>query len=147
VKLRGRNLEDDDVAAIVAILDGWSGRLTWELLIEALEERKFARYTRQTLHKHERIAQAFAARKKALSGDNPAVDDESPEQKMQRDHLARLENEVTRLKAENQLLLAQFVRWAYNAHTRGLDKDFLNRPLPDVNRNQSGRGDEAARRK
>ena len=25
--------------------------------------------------------------------------------------------------------LEQFVRWAYNAHIRGLDKDFLNQPL------------------
>lgn len=137
MKLRGRNLYDDDVARIVAVLDGWSGRLTWDLLVEALEARKFARYTRQTLHKHERIARAFASRKKALAQNGVGADVESPELRMALEHLARVESENGRLKRENYLLLEQFARWAYNAHSRGLGKEFLNRPLPSVNRDQS----------
>lgn len=50
--------------------------------------------------------------------------------------IARLEAENQRLEAENQRLLEQFVVWGYNAHTRGLDKDFLSQPLPRVNRGQ-----------
>lgn len=34
----------------------------------------------------------------------------------------------------NEVLLEQFVRWAYNAGTRGLTEDFLNQPLPPPNR-------------
>jgi len=73
-RIRARNLDDTDIADIVAILDGWSGPLSWEQLIEAIEKRKFARYTRQALHKHERIKQAFSVRKHAIAEGN-GVDD------------------------------------------------------------------------
>jgi hypothetical protein len=150
VKVRARNLGDEDVADIIAILDGWSGALSWERLIEAIEARKFARYTRQALHKHARIARAFAARKTALAEAGPAPTVESPELKVALERIARLDGENSRLRAENALLVEQFVRWAYNAHARGLSKEFLNRPLPSVNRERSrktdvGRGDEGSR--
>ena len=48
--------------------------------------------------------------------------------------LALLRGENERMKDENNRFLAQFARWAYNAYTRGLDKDFLDQPLPSVNR-------------
>jgi hypothetical protein len=51
--------------------------------------------------------------------------------------MARLEAENERLRTENDQLLEQFARWAYNAHTRGLDEKFLNRVLPSVNRGQT----------
>lgn len=137
-RLRTRNLEDDDIADIVALLDGWSGTLSWELLIEAIEKRKHARYTRQALHRHERIGQAFSLRKAALAeGEGAAPRARSPELQMALDRITRLEAENARLTAENQRLLEQFVCWAYNAHTRGLDKAFLSRPLPTVNRDQT----------
>jgi hypothetical protein len=65
-RLRARNLDDEDIADIVTILDGWSGPISWELLIEAIEQRKFACYTRQALHRHERIKHAFSMRKQAI---------------------------------------------------------------------------------
>jgi hypothetical protein len=46
----------------------------------------------------------------------------------------RLEVELAELKTRENLLLEQFVRWAYNASTRGLSGDFLNQPLPPTNR-------------
>jgi hypothetical protein len=141
VKGRARNLDDGDVADIVAILDGWSGTLSWERLIEAVEARKFARYTRQALHKHERIARAFAARKETLAKASPVQQVESPELKVALERIARLESENARLRANNALLVEQFVRWAYNAHARGLSKEFLDRPLPAINRGQSVRSD------
>ena len=138
MKLRGKNLDDTDVEDIVRVLDGWSGKLSWELLIKAVESRKFVRYTRQTLHKHERIARAFTARKQGIAqgGGDPNVD--LPELRMALERAARLESENERLSRENRLLLEQFARWAYNAHSRGLSKDLLDRPLPRVNRDQSG---------
>ena len=138
-RLRARNLEDDDIADIVALMDGWSGKLSWELLIEAIEKRKHACYTRQALHRHERISQAFSLRKAALSeGEGAAARASSPQLQMALDRIARLEAENARLTAENHRLLEQFVCWAYNAHTRGLDHAFLSRPLPAVNRGQTG---------
>lgn len=46
---------------------------------------------------------------------------------------------IDRLKAENEnnALLEQFARWAYNAHTRGLDEAFLNRALMPVDREKT----------
>lgn len=136
---RAKNLGDEDVAKIVEILDGWTGKLSWELFIDAIEKRLFARYTRQALHKHARIRDAFAHRKAELarSGDRPPKTASSPELQLALDRIERLTNENARLQAENTRLLEQFVRWAYNAHLRKLDEAFLNQPLPTVNRQQT----------
>ncbi|HEY2606135.1 MAG TPA: hypothetical protein VGJ10_09040 [Paraburkholderia sp.] len=137
-RVRERNLDDKVVATIVEVLDGWGGRLTWEALIEAVERREGLRYTRQALHRHERIRLAYTVRKKALSGQNALPREAaSPELQVALDRIARLEAENQRLEAENNALLEQFARWAYNAQTRNLTKEFLNNPLPAVDREQS----------
>lgn len=140
---RAKNLTNADIEKIVEILDGWTGTLRWELLINAIESRLYTRYTRQALHRHARITNAFAHRKQELSGSAGKASKQvaSPELQLALDRIERLTNECSRLKAENNLLLEQFVRWAYNAHLRGLDEKFLNQPLPDVNR----RADELRR--
>lgn len=135
---RGKNLTDDAIEEIVRILDGWSEKLTWQALIEAIVLRRHCRYTRQALHNHVRIRQAYALRRAALSertgvrrrrGSGALADAQA--------HIARLDAENQRLEQENRRLLEQFVVWAYNAHTRGLDKDFLSQPLPRVDRGQT----------
>ncbi|WP_174864243.1 hypothetical protein [Comamonas jiangduensis] len=133
---RAKNLSDEDITKIVGILDGWSGKLTWDLLIEAVERHLFARYTRQALHKHPRIQDAFELRKKALSADSdrPQKLASTPEMQAALEKIERLEAQVQRIEAENNRLLEQFARWAYNANMRGLEEAFLNSPLPDVNR-------------
>lgn len=137
---RSKNLGDAEIKQIVEILDGWSGKLSWELLIDAIELRVFNRYTRQALFKHERIRHAFDLQKS-----NPVKDQGkarrvgSPELQIALERIAKLEAENKRLESENNHLLEQFARWAYNAHTRGLDNEFLNRPLPSVNRGQTNR--------
>ena len=135
---RAKNLDDADIKQIVEILDGWSEKLTWELLIDAIELRMHNRYTRQALHKHERIRNAFELRKAGLAhGDGEMQVVRSPELQKSLERIARLEVENKRLVSENEQLLEQFARWAYNAHTRGLDNRFLNQALPSVNRGQS----------
>ena len=137
-KKRSKNLGDAEIKQIAEILDGWSGKLTWELLIDAIELRMFSRYTRQALYKHERIRHAFEHKKNELSeGRKDVKRVASPQLQIALDRIARLESENRRLESENNLLLEQFSRWAYNAHTRGLDHEFLNRPLPSVNRGQT----------
>jgi hypothetical protein len=137
-KKRSRNLGDSEIKQIAEILDGWSGKLSWKLLIDAIELRIFSRYTRQALYKHERIRNAFELKKKEGSEDGKDVKRVSslPSQ-ITLDRIARLVSENRRLESENNQLLEQFARWAYNAHTRGLDHEFLNRPLPSVNRGQT----------
>lgn len=139
-KKRSKNLGDAEIKQIVEILDGWSGKLSWDLLINAIELRMFNSYTRQALHKHERIRHAFELRKNELSADGQDVQRVgSPQLQIALDRIARLEAENRRLESENNQLLEQYARWAYNAHTRGLDHDFLNRALPSVNRGQTKR--------
>jgi hypothetical protein len=135
---RGKNLTDEAIEQVVRLLDGWSDKLTWEALIDAIVTRLHCRYTRQALHKHERIKAAYALRKEALGEPGKErVPRGSGQMGEAAARIARLEAESQRLEAENQRLLEQFVVWAYNAHTRGLDKDFLSQPLPRVNRDQT----------
>lgn len=135
---RGKNLTDDAISQIVRLLDGWSGKLTWDALIDATVTRLHFRYTRQALHKHERIRAAYSLRKEALGElKEKGVPRGSGQLADALARITRLEAENQRLESENQRLLEQFVVWAYNAHTRGLDKYFLSQPLPRVNRDQT----------
>lgn len=135
---RGKNLTDDAIEQVVRLLDGWSGKLTWEALADAIVARLHCRYTRQTLHKHERIKSAYALRKEALGGPGKEGTPRGSGQMGEAAaRIATLEAENQRLEAENERLQEQFVVWAYNAHTRGLTKEFLSQPLPRVNRDQT----------
>lgn len=131
---RARNVDDKVISEVLSVLDGWTGKLTWELLIDEVAVRTRQRYTRQALSAHERLQQAFSARKKALS-DRPDKEDDAPTPEQQ--VIARLEAQVQRLEAENSNLLERFAVWAYNARTRGLDERFLSQPLPQVRRQQT----------
>jgi hypothetical protein len=136
---RAKNLAENDIAEIVSILDGWTGALTWELLIESIRQRRGQEYTRQGLHRHVRLRDAFRLRKAILS-ETEAFSPNRPdsiELQVELERNARLEGEVQRLKMENNHLLEQFARWAYNAHMRGLDEAFLNRPLPKIDRERT----------
>lgn len=137
VSHRGKNLTDDAIEQIVRLLDGWSGRLTWDALADAIVARLHCRYTRQTLHKHERIKAAYTIRKAALSKAGSGAPRGSGPLGEALARIDTLEAENQRLENEQNRLLQQFVVWAYNAHTRGLSEDFLNQPLPIVNRNQT----------
>lgn len=134
---RSRNLTPDAIEQIVSILDGWSGKLTWDLLIQSVARRLRGTYTRQTLHKHELIRRAFILRKQTLSTSVGVKKVSSPDLQVAHDYIARLKGENERLHMENDRLLEQFVRWAYNAYSRGLDEQFLSRPLPAINRQQT----------
>lgn len=136
---RARNLDDEAIAVIVGILDGWTGGVTWEALIVEIEKRLHCRYTRQALHKRERIRHAFVLHR-TLSGDGTIprkARAASVERQKDQERIARLAAENKRLEAENARLLEQFARWAYNALSRGLDAAFLNRPLPPIDRDRT----------
>ncbi len=144
-RMRSKNISDRDIADIVSVLDGWNGKLSWDLLVDAIERRKHVRYTRQTLHKHERIRHAFGLVKMAPR-EGP-IQREFPELQLALQQNARLIAENARLVAENQRLLEQFATWTYNAYTRGMDEEFLNQSLPRVNRDQSENRLRSVRRK
>lgn len=134
---RGRNLTASDIARVVQLLDVWSGSISWDLVIDAVEMRLLCRYTRQALSSHAAIQKAFDTCKGRQATGEPGVAKSSGETGVLRQRLARREAEVGQLKAENSQLLERFVVWAYNAQTRGLGKAELERPLPAVSRGQT----------
>lgn len=139
-KSRAKNLDDGAIELIVSVLDGWSSKLTWDLLAEAIEKRTRVRYTRQALDKHARIKTAFQLTKERLSG-APRTARKHKLSEAEAEALAqryeRLQAENKRLERENNRLLEQFQTWLYNAHLKGLTKEYLSTPLPRVDREQT----------
>jgi hypothetical protein len=130
---RSPNLTTEKIAVIVEVIRSWEGRLTWPGLVKEVFKKTNASYTRQALYKHESIRIAYQTqREKESSSDAgrpvPAALQASTERVM------RLEVENAELRKRETLLIEQFVRWAYNASTRGLTEDFLNQALPPTNR-------------
>lgn len=131
-----KHLTVKNLDALVALIDAWEGKLTWEALCEEGSKLIGSRPTRQTLNAHERIKNAFLSRKAYLkTGYIPSRRPASLSIAEQR--IRRLEGENNRLREENDRLLEQFVRWQYNAYKHGMSKDWLNAPLPQVDRDSS----------
>lgn len=136
---REKNIDETVIREVLQVLDGWQGKLTWELLIEAIARRTGRFYTRQAFHKHPQIKTAFKACKSHLRRSTPVLNRISKsltinEITLLMERCARLEAENARLNSENERLLLQFLVWSYNAHVRGLSEEYLNRPLPNINR-------------
>lgn len=130
---RSPNLTPQRIDKIIDIIHGWEGRLTWPALIKAVAAKMHATYTRQALFKQERIRVAYEIYR--VSKPNAAVGKPvSAALKASMERIQRLELENAELKKREALLLEQFVRWAYNASTRGLSEVFLNQTLPPTNR-------------
>lgn len=136
-KRRARNLDDQAIERIIRILDGWSGKLSWDLLVDSIERYLGVRYTRQALDKHGRIKSAYQIAKERISNISSSGRRQrlaGAETGVLIQRLERLEAENARLRVENERLLEQFMTWAYNAHLKGLSKEYLNAPLPSVDR-------------
>ena len=134
---RGKNLTANDIDRVVQLLDGWTGPVSWKLVIEAVATRLLCSYTRQALSSHAAIQKAFDACKRRPGPSKAAVAKLSGEAGALRQRLARREADVSRLEAENRQLLERFVLWTYNAQLRGLGLAELERPLPPARRGQT----------
>jgi len=128
-KVRAKNLSQDMVVAIQAILDEWEAPLTWQSFIDEVTHRTGQTYTRQALDRH--IGDSFSAKKKFLGGlvkSRKLPGNSKLEVALRRQGV--LESDKRKLEQVNERLLEKFARWAYNAHTRGITLDILERPLP-----------------
>lgn len=65
-KQRAPDLTKERIKIVVEVLDGWSGKLTWEALIEKVQEKTGITYSRFTFAENPRIAAAFDLRKTGL---------------------------------------------------------------------------------
>jgi hypothetical protein len=128
------NLTPDRVDSIIEIIRAWDGRLTWPALIKAVAGKMRATYTRQALYNQERIRVAYETYRATSNASGIDGRPVPAALKASMERVQRLELENAELRKREALLLEQFVRWAYNAASRGLSEDFLNQPLPPTNR-------------
>lgn len=138
-RIRGKNIDKATAATVIGILDGWGGKLSWDLLTEAVFAQLGHRYTRQALDANELISNAYKTHRVRLRGKTPEEPSQemSPEVRMLHESNERLEAENARLLAENLAYLETFTNWAYNAANRGLTEAYLNTPLPKIDKEQT----------
>ncbi len=130
-KPRGRVIDEGVIEVIEHILDKWTGKLTWDLLITAIKASIATEYTRQALLKHARIAEAFGLRKTSLAKEQgrPVPKDARTQSLLKT--IVALKAENARLKNECEGYRAMFIRWTQNALTvKGLTAEVLNKELP-----------------
>ncbi|MBA5686081.1 hypothetical protein [Rugamonas apoptosis] len=129
-KPRGRVIDETVIEVVEHLLDKWTGKLTWDLLIAAIKAAIATEYTRQALLNHPRIAQAFSTRKLSLAK-------EQGRPQPQDARTLGLLKTIDTLKAENARLMnecvgyrAKFIRWTHNASAKGFTEAQLDVPLP-----------------
>ena len=128
-----KHIDQKDIQTVKEILDSWKGKLTWDALVQELENQAGRQISRQSLYANPQIKEAFQARKKFLtSGLNTSSKPQTLKSAAQ--SIDRLTAENIRLKEENSRLLELFKIWQYNAHKRGLTEDQLNEPLPVIDK-------------
>lgn len=138
-KQRAPDLTEATIAVVVDVLDGWTGKLTWDLLIAEVLRLTGFEYSRFTFAEYPRIADAFAVKKKKLSGTlvRGARTPRDGQIQAALDQAERFKEKADRLERENELLLEQFQTWAVNAERHGVTIAKLNAPLALPNRERS----------
>ncbi|WHH50897.1 hypothetical protein QFA96_25125 [Pseudomonas sp. Ap32] len=131
-----KHLTRDDIQAIVNLIDGWDGKLSWEALCDEAAALVGGRPTRQTLSSHEAIKSAFDHQKELLRSGS-VVKKRPPSLDIAAQRIRRLEAENSRLTAENERLLERFQRWQYNAYKFNVSAEKLDAPLPQVQRHSA----------
>ena len=141
-------LKDADIARAVRLLDGWTGKLTWDRYLAVLATEIGHLYTKPAMHKQPRIIAAWEGTKSRLAGARAevgAVRDGDAAIAAATRRVDRLRAENARLEQENRDLLERFQRWAFNATRAGLTPERLDAPLPAIHpasirrRNLSGK--------
>lgn len=133
-KPRGRVIDERVIEVIEHILDSWTGKLTWDLLIAAIKASIATEYTRQALLNHERIAEAFSLRKTSLAKEHgrPEPKDARTQGLLKTIETLKIQN--ARLDNECKGYRAKFIRWTQNALTKGMTEEQLDADLPPVAR-------------
>lgn len=135
---RAPRLTEADIEKAVRLLDGWSGKLTWDRYLAVLATELGHLYTKPAMHKQARIIGAWEMARTRLSDSlsetgGTSYGDGALAAANRR--VERLRAEVARLDQENRDLLERFLRWSQNAARAGLSPEQLDRPLPTVDRN------------
>jgi hypothetical protein len=140
--MRAPRLTDADIEKAVRLLDGWSGKLTWDRYLAVLKTEVGHLYTKPGLRKHARIVNAWDMAQKRLSEGVRSVGARSNGDAAiahARQTIASLRAENERLKQENRDLLERFMRWSYNAAARGIGPEVLDRDIVNAGMDASRR--------
>jgi len=127
-----KHITDQDIEKIVKLIDQWDDevKFTWEKLCGLALKRFNIAATRQTLQGYSRIKSAYDDKKVDFRVNGKRKEKIPPSLNFAGKRIAKLEAENSRLKKEQERMLAQFVVWQYNAYAHGVNMDKLNRPLP-----------------
>jgi len=131
-----KHLTVKNIDVLVALIDAWEGKLTWEGLCNEGSKVIGSRPTRQTLNAHERVKNAYLSRKARIKSGH--ISTKRPASlSIAEQRIRRLEGENNRLKEENERLLERFAKWQYNVYKHGMSKEMLDAPLPLIDRDSS----------
>lgn len=125
-------LRDDDVEKAARLLDGWTGKLTWDRYLAVLATELGHLYTKPGLRKHPRILNAWNMAQQRLKDGAKSVGARSygdPAIAEAYRKIGALRAENARLTQENRDLLERFLRWSYNAAQAGLSPERLDAPI------------------
>lgn len=132
-----KHLSDGDIKNVTNLIRDWSkGKLTWDGVCRECEGLFGFTPTRQTLHAHKEIREAYSARKRRISSHGVHVPVPSS-LAFAAGRLARQDALIRELRERNDRLLEQFVKWQYNAYKFGMTDDQLNEGLPRINRERT----------
>lgn len=125
-------LNDTGIEKAVRLLDGWTGKLTWDRYLAMLEVDIGHKYTKAAMLRHPRIKSAWDHAKEQAKDDGGVTTSRSAiETEKALERVRLLEERVERLTRENHALLEQFLRWSHNVIRSGkMTLDELERPLP-----------------
>jgi len=136
-----RNMSDEDILVVLQIIDGWTHDtlLTWDALIEAIQQRLFKKWSRQALDRHERIKKAYTDKRNSLRrGVAPPNEEHLPaDLRKANETIRRLRSENERLERENNDLMEKFRVWSANAVSMGMSEEKLNAALPPIDHGSS----------
>jgi hypothetical protein len=117
---RARKITKSDVEQILGLLDTWRGRVTWPLLIAAIEKRTGEQYTRQALHKHRRIQAAFTLRRREGA---PANEPRRTATAQLRGRIREEAFRAQRIEQETGILYENLMVAFANAYMKGLREE------------------------
>ena len=146
-----RRLTDTDIETAVRLLDGWTGKLTWERYLAVLATPlNGARYTKAGLRKQPRILGAWDATRRRIdksAKESGAKSNGDAAIAHAREAIKRLRNENERLTMENRDLLERFRRWAHNARiSSGMTPEQLDNEIVEPRRVENPRKPKLGRK-
>lgn len=125
-------LDPKAIRRCVQILDQWGGKLTWSLYRSRIKREFNVPYSKSALCTKRRIADAFALAKARIRASVKGVGHGDVGITLNENRVKHLSAENERLEKENEVLLQQFVRWAFNASRKGLSLSDLDAPIPVI---------------